>query len=126
MPPVSRELVKRLHAEVEGLTEAEANQLDRILQRRKQTLKENIQGRGQPRVDRIAENYERIKAKIAANPDDPRVSAWKKRLEEYETSLQNWDKFKQETEPTGTPGVEINVPLGRLGIGGKNSAVETD
>lgn len=117
---------RRVRAEVEGLPYEDLVQLDRILHRRKQYINEQVAGRGQPRVDRIVANYERIKAKIKAMPNDPRVPRWKKRLAEYDESLRNWDEFGQETKPVGTPGVEINVPLGRLGIKSNQPQVETD
>ncbi len=73
----------------------------------------------QERVDRIAWNLERVEARIKDDPDNPRVPELECRCEEYRESLVNFARFNQETVPTGNPGVNIEVPLGKFGLEGK-------
>ncbi len=73
----------------------------------------------QERVDRIAWNLERVEARIKADPDNSNVKGWECRCEEYRQSLVNFARFNQETVPSGNPGVNIEVPLGKFGLKGK-------
>ena len=79
----------------------------------------------QKRKEEIEYSKARIEKKVKDMPDDKRVPGWKKRLSEYEKSME----LIEFTLKTGRPvklkgeetenGVTVNVPAGKLNAEGK-------
>jgi hypothetical protein len=74
--------------------------------------------REQERINRIAVSFEKLLKRIEAEPDHPRREDWERRIEEYKTSLTNFEAFGVERPVKGKPGVNLQVPLGRFGLKG--------
>ncbi len=108
--------LKQVLAKVQAMTPAQLKQMGKLFEREEKIQSEQKKGRGQVRVDRLAEHYEQLLSRIKAEPDHPKIEMWKVKLKGYEVSLQNWKKFGQETPPGPKAGVKIEVPLGRLGL----------
>ncbi len=73
--------------------------------------------RAQERINRIAVSYEKLLKRIEAEPDHPRREDWDARIEEYKVSFRNFKDHGVERPVTGRPGVNLQVPLGRFGLG---------
>ena len=65
------------------------------------------------RAERIVASAEKIKAKLAANPNHPKAEAWAKRMAEYEKSLDHLSQGLPEKPGGGNKvGVKVSVPKG--------------
>lgn len=103
-------------ARLEGLSAGEVKQLERGLRELERLRAEQAKGRDQARVDRLTASYERLQDRIKRDPNNPKVTQWKKRCGEYQESARNFAKHGQEVPPTGKPGVSVDVSLGRFHI----------
>ena len=108
--------LKSILDKVQGMKPAQLKQMEKMFEREEKIQAEQKKGHAQVRVDDLAEHYERIQAKIKAWPDHRKIEIWRSKLKEYEVSLQNFQKYGQETPPGPKAGVKIDVPLGRLGL----------
>ena len=69
------------------------------------------------RVQRLLAARAKCAARLEAHPKDRRAPAWARKLAEFDQSLANFQKFGQETPPTGNRvGVDIDVPKGTFKI----------
>ena len=98
------------------MTPAQLTQMEKSFERAAHIQRQQERGRALCRVDNLVDHYKRLQAKIKNRPDHPKIEKWKIKLKEYETSLQNFDKYGQEKPPGPKAGVSIDVPLGRLGL----------
>lgn len=105
---------QEIAARLEALSSGEVKQLEKALKELERLRAEQMKGRDQSRVDRLTAAYERLQDRIAREPDHPKRDLWIKRCAEYQESARNFDKYQQETPPSGKPGVTVEVPLGRF------------
>ncbi len=69
------------------------------------------------RIQRLLDARAKAAASLEAYPKHPRVATWKRNMAAYDVSLANFQKYGQETVPTGNPvGVNIDVPKGTFKI----------
>ena len=108
--------LKSVVDKVNRMTPAQLKQMGKLFEREEKVQSEQKKGRAQVRVDRLAEHYERLRARIKAESDHPKIEMWRIKLKGYEVALQNFQKYGQETPPGPKAGVKIEVPLGRLGL----------
>jgi hypothetical protein len=53
-----------------------------------------------------------LRDRLAADPDNPKVGVWAKKIEEYETSVESIVRYGKEVVSDKPVGAEIEVPLG--------------
>ena len=69
------------------------------------------------RIQRLLDARAKCAAYLKAAPKHPRAKVWKRKIAEYDQSLANFQKYGQETPPTGNKAsVNINVPKGTFKI----------
>lgn len=69
-----------------------------------------MSSRAQLRAERLVEAAESLNERIEAEPNSPKVGRWRRRLAEYQESLDNLQKFGMENPPPDAGVVEIDVP----------------
>lgn len=83
-------------------------------------------GRAQLRAERIVEAAKRISGLLDADPNSVKAPRWRRRLAEYQESLENLQKFGTETPPPEAGVVEIDVPAGVFKLAAKAPGVPGD
>ena len=69
------------------------------------------------RIQQLLDARTKFAARLEADPENPRVAIWVRKIAGYDLSLANFQKHGQETPPTGNKAsVEIDVPKGTFKI----------
>ncbi len=69
------------------------------------------------RIQRLLDARKKFADRLKTDSKHPRAVVWKRKMAAYDISLANFQKYGQETAPTGNPvGVNIDVPKGTFKI----------
>lgn len=72
------------------------------------------------RAKRIVAAAVKIRNRLEAHPQHPKAPGWKRKLKEYEASLENLKRFGVERPGSGRTGVQVEVPKGVFGVTSQN------